>query len=355
MIALLGRRDTPTDALEDYCVELREGLRRTGRDLELVRVPWREAGWSASLRGLVRASLAWRGRWVLLQYTALSWSRRGVAVSVPVVLAMLKRVGCRPGIVFHDPAEWPGRAWWNRPRLRAQRAVMRASFGLVERSIHTVPPSGVAWLPAATSKAAYIPVGSNVPPMVREGERRPGDGRTVVVFGVTGGEAGRREVADIAFAVRRASCVVRGLRLVVVGRGSSEAGDALREALDGCSVSARVRGLLPPEEVARELASSDAQLFVRGPVSTQRGSAIAGIACGLAIVGYSGDHTGPPLTEAGVALVPLGDRKALAEALVDVLTDDARRASLRARSREAHRRYFSWDAIAARYVEALSL
>ena len=39
MIALLGRRDSPTDALEDYCAWLGRALEARGWTLVPVRVP----------------------------------------------------------------------------------------------------------------------------------------------------------------------------------------------------------------------------------------------------------------------------------------------------------------------------
>ena len=44
-IALLGRRDEPTDAVEEYCRYLGEALRAHDFELELVRVAWLEDGW----------------------------------------------------------------------------------------------------------------------------------------------------------------------------------------------------------------------------------------------------------------------------------------------------------------------
>jgi len=49
-VALLGKRDEPTDAVEEYCRYLGDGLRATGFDLHLVHVPWAEMGWSAGLQ-----------------------------------------------------------------------------------------------------------------------------------------------------------------------------------------------------------------------------------------------------------------------------------------------------------------
>ncbi len=101
------------------------------------------------------------------------------------------------------------------------------------------------------------------------------------------------------------------------------------------------------------LGSCDVMLFVRGPISSRRGSAIAGIACGLPIVGRGGWETGWPLTEAGVVLLPRDQKPEYGQALLRVLSDRFYALSLAERSRQAYLRYFSWDVIAAQYLEAL--
>ena len=47
MVALLGRPDEPTDAVEEYCTYLGTGLRGHGIALEVARVPWVSMGWAA--------------------------------------------------------------------------------------------------------------------------------------------------------------------------------------------------------------------------------------------------------------------------------------------------------------------
>jgi glycosyltransferase involved in cell wall biosynthesis len=94
-------------------------------------------------------------------------------------------------------------------------------------------------------------------------------------------------------------------------------------------------------------------LYVRGEVSNRRGSAIAGIASGLPLVAYSGPETAGPIMEAGIELVPFGDRQALGVALERILTDETLRRSLAEKSRQAHEKYFAWPAIAACYAVAL--
>jgi glycosyltransferase involved in cell wall biosynthesis len=103
------------------------------------------------------------------------------------------------------------------------------------------------------------------------------------------------------------------------------------------------------------LRSSDVLLFVRGPISSRRGSAIAGIACGLPVIAFAGNETAAPITDAGVVLVPGGNETALGEALVRVLGDREYHARLAERSRAAYKKHFSWEAIASQYASLLKL
>jgi hypothetical protein len=52
-------------------------------------------------------------------------------------------------------------------------------------------------------------------------------------------------------------------------------------------------------------------LCVRGKLFPRRGSALAGIACGLPIIAYAGATEGTPLAEAGIELVPYRDCEVL--------------------------------------------
>lgn len=354
-IALLGRRDQPTDALRDYCHWLAEALNRRGIQLQITEFSWEKQGFRAAFAELWRESKVWRGRWVLVQYTALGWSRRGFPFGFLCVLRVLRRNGARCVVVFHDALPYGGSRLIDQVRRACQLWVMRRAYQWAERSVLTIPLEHVDWLPREPTKAAFIPVGANLPPVVMNGvptQAAPA-AKTVAVFGITGEPATLAEVRDIGYALKRANGKFGGLRLVAIGRGSSEAEPALRRELDGSGVEASVLGLLRPDEIAKTLAHADLLLFVRGGVSSRRGSALAGIACGLPIVGYAGPETGFPITEAGLELVPQGDRDALAVALQHVLGDDRFRQDLRGRSLRAHADYFSWDKIAERFATEL--
>jgi len=355
VVALLGRRDEPTDALEQYCIHLGEALRTHDFALEILRVPWKERGWPIALRNLRQRAMDWRGRWVLLQYTALAWSPRAFPMEVPRLMKALRDAGARIGVVYHDAQPYSGGRAIDHFRRFVQRRIMRQMLRSSDISILTVPPEKLSWISPGLKKAAFIPVGANLPllePSGNESSLHGGELPTVAVFGVTGGPAGLQEVAQITAAVRFAGKKLGKLRLLVFGRNADSAEASLRAGLRD-QVALRVAGVLPDGDVEALLRSSDVLLFVRGSISSRRGSAIAGIACGLPVIAFAGNETAAPITDAGVVLIPGGNKTALGEALVRVLGDRDYHARLAERSRAAYKKHFSWEAIASQYASLL--
>ena len=356
-IALLGKRDMPTDGLEDYCTFLGRALVQRGVKLELARVEWFDRGWVPALWRLWRQSAAWRGSWVLVQYTGLTWSRRGFPIGVLAALAILRRRDCRCAMVFHEfTRQTSGARRIDRMRGDCQQWVIEKLYRGSMKAIFTVPLEKVGWLPQGDRKAAFVPIGANIPERLdrRSEPGAAGRPRTVIVFGVTGAPRMAGEVEEIADVMRAASQSLPKLRLVIVGRGSTEAREAIETALAGSGVEIAVRGVVPAEVVADEFARADVLLFVRGAITLQRGSAIAGVACGLPIVGYRVGGSGDSLDEAGIEWSPWRDRQSLIRALVRVLTDSARWTELHERSLQAQRDHFSWTRIAERFQASLS-
>jgi len=352
-ILLLGHRDDPTDGVADYCDNLQKYGAANGLDFEIVRVQWAEKGWRAALGELREAAAAWRDRWVLLQYTTLAWSRRGFPLRAPQVLDVLRNCGARPGVVFHDLVATAGKGIVGNTRAYCQLSVLRKLYERSNLAIFTLPLQKLPWLPAHHGKATFIPVGANCPELISWTHRENQNPITIAVYGVTGGTQILPEVADIAFAVKQVCAIAQPLRLLVFGRGSLEAESALRAELTGVKVEIETLGLVSPEHVTATLSRADVLLFVRGQISSRRGSAIAGIACGLPIVCYSGPETDWPVTGAGILAVPSGDRHALAGALGNVLSDTALRRGLAQRSRNAQQMYFSWHAISRLFLDSL--
>ena len=357
-VALLGRRDTPTDAVEEYCRFLGAALTQHGYEIEIARVPWAERGWNAALSELRRDSRNWRDARVLLQYTALAWSRRGFPSRVLRAMDILRDAGACVGVVFHDGEPFAGARLVDRLRRRAQLRVMHEALRRAEPAIFTVALDHVSWRTEEFARAMFIPVGAILPEQAIVSAKVAANivdnrGLTVAVYGVTGGPSGQAEIQTIVTGMRFAAEQLANLRLVVVGRNSAAVEQDFRRALQGTAIDLRVLGVLPAAEIANVLSEADVLLFVRGEISTRRGSAIAGIACGLPVVTFVGAETAPPITAAGLALYERDKPNDFSGVLFKVLSDSEYRASLAARSRAAQRQYFSWDAIAASYATVL--
>jgi glycosyltransferase involved in cell wall biosynthesis len=273
------------------------------------------------------------------------------------MMEVLRGAGAHIGVVFHDAQPYSGTRMVDVLRRFVQRRTMRRILRSSDQGILTVPAAKLCWISSEMKNVVFIPVGANfssVSPSASESTLRQDETPTVAVYGVTGGVAGRQEISQITTAVRFASERLGRLRLMIFGRNADSAEASLRNGLRDLPVVLAVSGVLPEIEVQRALHASDVLLFVRGPISSRRGSAIAGISCGLPIIAFSGSETAAPITDAGVVLVPGDNKIALGEALVRVLRDREYHARLAERSRTAYNYHFSWAAIAARYAEVLN-
>lgn len=353
VIALLGRKDEPTDAVEDYCRYLGTALHSHDIELEIRRVPWETRGWSQSLTALRLRAADWRDRWVLVQYTALAWSSRGIPQNFMRALNILKSAGARIGIVFHDVEPFSGTRLIDSVRRFVQVRTMRHALSFADLAVFPVPPEKLSWPPAVPAQAAFVPVGPNLPipaaPMAHSHDVVP----TIGVFSITGGESGTRETQIILSAVRHAAQELGKLRLSIFGRHAELRETELREGLCDLPVELSVEGVVEPAHVVQKLFACDVLLFVRGSISSRRSSAIAGIACGLPVIAFSGFETAKPITDAGVVLVSPDQPSQLSAALVHVLSDSRYREDLAARSRAAYRAHFDWSSIAARFTDLI--
>jgi hypothetical protein len=352
-VALLGRRDEPTDAVEEYCQYLGPALEAQGVSLELERFPWCEVGWRKAFARMEQQAGHWKNCWVLIQYTALAWSGRGFPMRVLSLVQFFREHGVRCGVVFHDAQPYGGGRLVDNVRRQFQIFTMRGAARLADLAVLTVPREKAQWLPRAAQNVVFIPVGANLPSpetawMRESGQKSP---PTVAVFSLSPGMVGTEEAKTIVEAVRYVTKQIGLVRLAVFGRNAESADRLLRESLRGLDVELSVTGILATEDVVRLLGKSDVLLFARGPISTRRGSAIAGIACGLPVVAAKGWETAAPVTEAGVVLIEPGEE--FGPALARVLGDPVYRASLAERSRKAQQNYFSWQVIAQEYVAAL--
>jgi glycosyltransferase involved in cell wall biosynthesis len=359
VIALLGRRDEPTDAVEEYCRNLGGALASHGVQLEIRRVPWNQHGWARSLEALKLQADSWRGVWILVQYTALAWSARGFPGRFRQVLRTLRKARARIAVIFHDAEPFGGSRLVDRLRRHLQIRLMRDAMAFANQVVFTVVPERLSWPAQVSETCAFIPVGANLPfPIEWQDHQELHAPPAIAVFSITGGIPGDRETRAIVAAVGQCSQKLGKLRLLVFGRCAEVRESALRNAFRDIPVELQVEGVIEGHELLDRFRESDVLLFVRGAISSRRGSAIAGIACGLPVVALEGRETASPITEAGVMLLPEeGDETDLqmqmGNALVRILSERDLRLSLVRRSREAQEEFFSWPAIAKRYANFL--
>jgi glycosyltransferase involved in cell wall biosynthesis len=354
MVALTGYRDKPTDGVVDYCNFLRQALAKRGVQLQVVALPVDEQSWWPALRHLWRQACGWRGCWVLLQYTALAWSRRGFPFLTLAALAILRMRGARCAIVFHEPGGLDGPRAIDHMRCRFQNWTVRTLHRFSSKSVFTVPLETIPWRRHASNNSAFIPLGANIPENLAD-RVIPGNSeapKTVVVFCVSEPPYRQQEVEDISSATRAVAADAGiKLRVIFVGRGTLEANDEINRAFEGSQIEVCNRGLLEAEEITRLFSESHAMLAVRGKLYLRRASALAGIACGLPIIGYAGAAQGTIIEEAGVTLVPFGDRETLSKALRDILTKPTLWQEMHEKNVRVQQQYLSWDALATSYIE----
>jgi glycosyltransferase involved in cell wall biosynthesis len=354
-VIILGQIDTPTDGVEDYCRYLAEGLRAEQFEVLVVRLRWEEIGVEASLAELHQKVADAPVDWFLFQYTALAWSQRGFPTrALRVVKSLKKKARC--AVTFHDYGPYPGMRWIDRLRRSVQLSVMRKLLRLANVAVLTVPREQLSWVPPDTTNDTFIPVAANLPaPEKAWLQSRPEINRTptVAVFSISAAQHGFQEVQLVAEAVKFASNQVGQIKVVVIGRNSETGGAQLRAELAGTNNEVEIVGIAAAEDIVRTLGASDVLLFARGPVSTNRGSAMAGIACGLPVIAQEGKITSPVIKEAGVVLLPSDRGADFGAALARVFSDANYRASLAARSRAAQAKYFSWAAVAGKYASLM--
>ena len=284
---------------------------------------WFGQGWFGALVKLWKLADQWRGKWVILQYTALSWSRHGFPVGLLFVVAVLRCSGARCGIFYHEPYHQEGAGLL---RGRCQGYVIRTMHFHAHKAVFPVPLETIAWLPKGEGRAVPIPIGANIPTNVAtavsaEHSRKV---KTIAVFCLSGPPNAFLEIEDISEAARSAVAAGLMVRFVFFGRGTLEAQARVEDSFRSIPVEIVFSGLLHASEIDQVLAHSDAMLCVRGAITPRRGSAIAGIACGLPIIGYKGLGTCFPITEAGLALVSYRDKYALGNVLCNVIAVNAR-------------------------------
>ncbi|MCC6626600.1 MAG: glycosyltransferase [Chloroflexi bacterium] len=336
------------------------------------RLPvWRVApGWGWRMPATIdAAATAWPADIVHVQYQTGAY---GMRPAINLLPWWLRRRRHRPrlAVTFHDT-----RAPYLFPRAGRLRPAVNALLAGGSDLTITTNPADAAVLRSHARRLAILPIGANIEPDAGtaavaarlRGDLHLGAGeRLLVTFGLLNHSKGLPDLFQ-ALARLNAPDATGRYRLALVGAGA-----AGLDPTDGATASDLHRlardldiagdllwtGHQPAAAVAGWLRAADAVAlpFVDG-ASYRRGSLLAALACGAAVVtttpaaDHADDDIGLPPLRSGVhaTLVAPGDPATLAVALAATAGDDWLNRTLRDGARALADR-FAWPAIAARHL-----
>lgn len=160
--------------------------------------------------------------------------------------------------------------------------------------------------------------------------------------------AGRLDwIKGVDLAIEALSKLPESFRLLLIGSGPAKAD--LLDLIDKLGLPARVEFRSPISRLELAEVYLHADLFLFTSAEAAGLAWIEALACGLPIVGFSGDTEltmlGP--TFPGIFLVPAGaDRESSIKAYVSAIAEAVTRPHERATIREATRRRYAWDRMA---------
>jgi len=322
------------DAIRDYTAQLADALPGA-----VVRVA--EDSW---IRDVKHCDA------IVVEYNPFSFGRWGFAPWLTVGLARLRAARRRPQILLmlHEIYFFPATTWQEWLMARWQKAQLAALVRIADRVLISTERWRSALPRAAKTSAVLLPVGSNVPDRrdarSRMRETLGADEETIVVGSLMTSHPSR-DIATITATLNRLAA--DGTRTIYVHLGADA--PTLTGVTDLIEVHAP--GLLSADELAQYLSALDIYLapFIEG-VSTRRGSLIAALQHGLAVVGT---EPGEPSLE-GLMLVPGGRAELFVDATAALARGAQQRAELGATARQLYERHFDWPVIAKQLAATVS-
>lgn len=290
IVLLCGESGAATDAIQQYAHALAHALTGLGADARVETASFH--GGTAGTAQSIDDAVAPSDTVLMVQYNPFSFGRAGVALRFVRAMRRLRRrypsltlvVMCHETVVMNPGVRWA-----------ALRQVHRAQLRALLRLADAVYVSVDAWRPYleahGAKDAALLPVGSNLPDRraQRDAARAALDAtdRLIVATFSTGHPSHDDEIA------RRAVDAVVSVRpdTLVLSLGAGR-----QRLLEPGDDRERCPGHLPAHELAAHLAAADMLIspFVDG-ISTRRGTVMAALQHGVAVVGSVGRSTDPDL------------------------------------------------------------
>lgn len=295
--------------------------------------------------------------WLIVQFNQFSYGRWGFNPWLPATLRRLRRrcPAMRLAVMFHEdfvpPSSWENRIFrlWQKPQFRA----LGRLADVVAFSIQPWVESYRLWFPQA--HVVHWPVGSNIPYVYcsrKAARQQLGIPTESLVLGVFGTINAARLVGYIREAIEQLR--QQGIPFEVLYVGPH--GQALRMQLPN-DVAVWDAGPLPAPAVSMHLTAMDVLLtpFVDG-ASTRRGSMIAGLQHGLAVVSTDGPLTDPMLRAVqgkALWLTPVREPARFAAAVAQLAQAPALRTRLGRAAKTFYAEQLDWPRLAQRVLKTL--
>jgi len=313
---------------------------------------------SASVRDLIARIESGPPDWVLLQYNPFSYGRWGCNLHLPGVIAEIKRrcPKTRITVMMHEYFAEPVDNWrfaimntWQRWQFWSLGQSADLLFFSMEASAHRFQ----RWFPRTPCR--HLPVGSNLPHVSlkrSEARARLGIETQTLVFGLFGSAHISRLLNWARLAAEAVAANGHDVCVLYVGPDQHKVCQALG------SVPLIADGAAAPEEASRRLAAMDIYLlpFADG-VSTRRGTLMAGLQHGLAILGTRGCHTEGILGDhhdKALLLAEMQSSEAFAATALRLTDNVLLRERLGQNARLLYDAHFSWPRIAERQLQAMA-
>jgi len=324
------------DGVGDHARLLAAALAEAGHDSRLVTIDWRSHGWWELLKK-VRSVHSMRPDLVVLHYSHLGWSRRGLPFGLLLVVALSRAVG--PVLLWvHDPGGVRGF------RLRqvlggiAKNWGLRSAVRIAGQAIVTVDPAVLPWLDGASCSVQFCPSPTNMASVPRQ---PPTDFFTVTCFGIalTTDAPTMRILEPTCVGLAR---VIGPFRLQILGANEPLSSE-LRDRLSAAGVIVDLPGAMSADDLGHALARSHVYWHAKGRLTTRSGTLSAALACGLPVVGMLGDETATPLDRGRVVVIGDLDVEGLISAIADLSSDPDRQQVLSAKSAFTSDEFYSWS------------
>ena len=293
--------------------------------------------------------------WLLLQYNPFSYGARGICYFVPETIVRLKKLypKIRVAVMFHET-------------FMKEKGLKPALLGVLQKMIcrRLAASSDVCFVSVEGFSAdvntrngkdvEVLPVGSNLPELSidpREAKQQFGWEEGDLVMGTFGQKHPSRKIDWMFEAFEQVKKQIPKARFLYIGGG----GDEMRRHIQDASLI--TTGPLSGVNVAKSIHAIDIYLspFVDG-VSTRRGSFVAALQHGSAIVGTDGSLTDQTLRgENGKSfeLVTAGDSVGFAGKCIELACHTEYRQRLGRNARLLFERTFAWDVLCERMLGSL--